>query len=243
MAYVSPEQKLHLASLAARKISIHKKDWILCGGLICRNIYCVPVKGCAVQEFGVCLCGGSDGACLPVPEDIPKVCGYYWLTCYPKFGCCMTLDKLYADKPEELAKFLSVKKDKVIVEACCCGPLCAATGYGPFVPDLCCADEGSTCLCFGSDCAFPFVGSIPMTVAICLPGLVCYPKFGCCMKLGDIIPEDKFEPEPSTIEQGSSMVTGAVVGAIASAPVMGVIVRPVVGAIASAPVIGVVVRS
>ena len=72
---------------------------------------------------GFCLCEAGDGACLPVPDNIPKTCGCYWLMCYPKVGCCKTLNDLYADKPDELAKFSDVKKDKTLVGGTCLGSL------------------------------------------------------------------------------------------------------------------------
>ena len=93
---------------------------------------------------------------------------------------------------------------------CCLGPVLAQNAYCPFVPYTLCADEGSTCLCIGSDCSFPCSDSIPQTCGgqIC-PGLMFYPKVGCCMSVAQLIGEDKFGGAPAVEMSGVAAPQGA----------------------------------
>ena len=190
-------------------VMLKKKDYTVCDGCFCTNTYCVPVDGCAMSELKMFLCMAGDGACLPVQENIPQNCAYLWFTCYPKVGCCMTLEKLYADQPDVLAKYSDFKKDKPLMGALCIPGCLAENAYGPFAPTTCCEDDLSTFLCIGADSAFPCNEKIPNTFSCCCPGLFLSPKCACCPKLGDLIGEDKFEV-PSNPEL-APVVAGEVV--------------------------------
>ena len=122
---------------------------------------------------------------------------------------CMTLEKLYADQPDVLAKYSDFKKDKPLMGALCIPGCLAENAYGPFAPTTCCEDDLSTFLCIGADSAFPCNEKIPNTFSCCCPGLFLSPKCACCPKLGDLIGEDKFEV-PSNPEL-APVVAGEVV--------------------------------
>ena len=155
---------------------------MVCGGRFCTNGYLITsgCDSCMLQEFQVCLCLGTDAACLPVPDSIPKSCAC--LPCcfvYPKVACCPAAGELFP----EMENLHEKKKDAKMCSGTCLGPLYAGNTYF-ITPYTLCADELSTCLCFAQDCAFPCTDSIPMTCNI-LPCCFVYPKVACCPKLGD----------------------------------------------------------
>lgn len=161
-----------------------KKDFMVCGGRFCTNGYLITsgCDSCMLQEFQVCLCLGTDAACLPVPDSIPKSCAC--LPCcfvYPKVACCPAAGELFP----EMENLHEKKKDAKMCSGTCLGPLYAGNTYF-ITPYTLCADELSTCLCFGNDCAFPCTDSIPMTCNI-LPCCFVIPKVACCPKLGDLM--------------------------------------------------------
>lgn len=161
-----------------------KKDFMVCGGRFCTNGYLITsgCDSCMLQEFQVCLCLGTDAACLPVPDSIPKSCAC--LPCcfiYPKVACCPVAGELFP----EMENLHEKKKDAKMCGGTCLGPLYAGNTYF-ITPYTLCADELSTCLCFAQDCAFPCTDSIPMTCNI-LPCCFVYPKVACCPKLGDLM--------------------------------------------------------
>ena len=180
-------------------IPVRKKDWRVCAGCFCKNTYCIKPQGCMMQELGVCLCIGSDAACLPVPDHIPKTCFLLpGLNIYGPEGfkvtCCAKTKDIYPDM-----QLSGHKKEGVPISGLCLGSLIATNTYC-IKPFTLCADEGSTCLCVGVDCGFPCIDSVPNTVdlgSICpcfpLPGVIISPKCACCPKLVDLVGEDKFD--------------------------------------------------
>ena len=191
------------------QIAPYKKEWKLCGGCFCANNYLVPVQGCAATDFEVLLCyGGDSTVCIwgDGAPAVPQMCTL--LPCcvvYPKFGCCANVRTIY-EGDEEMLRSLNPKKlDAWVKCACCLGQACKSNKYC-FVPYTLCDNEGSTCCCVGSDCAFPCSDTIPFTFG--LYGLMCFGTNGiaCCPVMGDTYPS-RFAGNPD-------MGTGQQVGQI-----------------------------
>merc|ERR1719193_1707175 len=69
----------------------NKKSGECCAlGLFCVECACkTPKVLCSVKEQ-VCCCVAT-GA-LPPNSDVPALCGYFFISCYPKFGICKKVD-------------------------------------------------------------------------------------------------------------------------------------------------------
>merc|ERR1712216_390270 len=174
-------------------IPLYKAEWIICGSCFCENCYCLsPTTCCAAED--VCLCFGADWACIPVPEQTPKICALWCLACYPQVGCCKSVRELYEGDDAVLNGLNDVKEEFYVCTSGCCGPICAGNGYC-LIPFTCCYSERQQ-LCCATDCAFPCNDKVPMALTCICPGLAVYPEVGCCKTVQDLFPND--------IEAGSS---------------------------------------
>merc|ERR1712159_747144 len=183
VAKLSPRQSLY-----TMPIPLYKGEWMVCSGLFCCNDYLLSPTTCCAGE-SVMLCCAADCAGLPVPEQTPKTCGYCFLMCYPKMGCCMSIKDLLADDPAALEGIDDIKEKWIPVAGCCLGPICAENSYC-LMPFTCCYDEAQF-LCCASDAAFPCTDKVPMVCTLLMCCTV-YPSVGCCKKVQDLYP-DKME--------------------------------------------------
>jgi len=178
---------------------MYKGDWMPCNSLFCSNQYCLSPTTCCAGE-SVCLCYAADQACLPVPEQTPKVCAGWGLVCYPAFGCCQTVRQVFENDDSVLNGLDDIKEKFCIVSGCCLGPVCASNNYC-LVPFTCCYGE-SQCLCQASDCAFPCTEKVPM-ICTCLPCCAVYPEVGCCKSISDLYPSNMEAGEGAVAEAGA----------------------------------------
>ena len=185
-------KRLAMAAQAAGStgaIADYKKEWRQCFSLMCCNVSCImpgAIESCASADLVSVLCIAEDCSCLPVNDSIPKTCTLLpFCVVYPKFGCCMTVADAIEDEAQR-SPITPKKLDMRIAQGCCIGPAVACNQYLT-MPHTCCLNEGSTCLCLGTDFAFPCMDSIPISCGAF--GLMLIPGFACCPRLIDVMPQ------------------------------------------------------
>eukprot|EP00629_Pelagomonadales_sp_RCC1024_P012426 CAMPEP_0119262394 /NCGR_PEP_ID=MMETSP1329-20130426/2131_1 /TAXON_ID=114041 /ORGANISM="Genus nov. species nov., Strain RCC1024" /LENGTH=195 /DNA_ID=CAMNT_0007262029 /DNA_START=45 /DNA_END=632 /DNA_ORIENTATION=+ len=182
-------------------IGVHKKEWLVCGGLCCSVSYldCNPSVFCSQEAE--CLCFRSDCVCLGEDNRKPIICGYLGVVCYPTLAFCKPLSHFYGDE----AKF-GDKKDNCVCGGICLGPVCRETGYVKMPSTLCKHEVRRFGICV-NDCALPCADDVPV-VCNCpyCPGLICYPTCACCPKTEALFPNANYVVVPTGLENEDKIV-------------------------------------
>jgi len=196
-----------LDKMAKTNIDVMKKDWVVCTGCFCTNMYFTGFgmeQWCLERTTFLCLDSSFSG--LPKREEDPKTCAICLpgLVVYPKVACCpMIKDVLEA---EELAKVDPAKHEHILCGGCCLGDFMAGmtTCHKPSMePLVICKSESIRfpLCCLAEDCVFPCDNTVPMTLTgnvTSLPLCFCtlYPQVGCCKKVSELYPEQDWTVAP-----------------------------------------------
>lgn len=127
---------------------------------------CIPVKDIRVAS-GLCCC--INGCSCKWPDCWG--CGVDGVLCCIQSNavCCKIMDER---KNEDQKMFI-----------------CQEGGFFCKKPNTCCQMRSQFCCC-DSRGALPCTEEVPC-IFTCLPGCSVYPKFGCCAKVGDLVPDLK----------------------------------------------------